>query len=96
MAYTNGKLLRYNGTTWTASNTEDFFFKVFFNTPVAPIETVVDVDYLSGEYKGVLLNDSDELTTDIKLLMAVMVDDTASMSWSDQDESGYTLSTRLP
>ena len=96
MAYTNGKLLRYNGTTWTASNTEDFFFKVFFNTPVAPVETVVDVDYLSGEYKGVLLNDSDELTTDIKLLMAVMVDDTVSMSWSERDETGYSLSTRLP
>ena len=96
MAYTNGKLLRYNGSTWAASNTEDFFFKVFFNTPVAPVETVVSVDYLSGEYKGVLLNDNDELTTDIKLLMAVLIDDTVSMSWSDPEEVGYSLSQRLP
>ncbi len=95
MAYTNGKLIRYNGA-WAPSNTEDFFFKAYFDTPVAPVETVVNVDYLSGTYKGVLLNDSDHLTTDIKLLMAVLVDDTVSISWSDPDEVGYDLSDRLP
>lgn len=96
MAYSNGKLIRYTGTGWEASNTEDFFFKVYFNTPVAPVESVVNVDYLSGEFKGVLLNDSDELTTDIKLLLAVLVDDTVSISWSDPVEAGYSLSERLP
>jgi hypothetical protein len=95
MAYSDGKLIRYDGTNWAASNSEDFFFKVYFDSPVAPVESIVDVDYLSGIYKGVILNDSNELTTDTKFLMSVLVDDTVSMSWSDPADV-LSISERLP
>lgn len=100
MAYEDGKLVRYNGTSWVASNTEDFFFKVFFNAATEPTEIIIDADFMSGEYRGAIIGEnvdgSQKLTTDAKFLMALLVDDTVSVSWSDPKSGGYSLKDKLP
>jgi hypothetical protein len=79
----NGNVVINNGVSWSATPDEDFFFKVYFASNSTPTEEVVDAGFASGNYRGAIINDSDELTTDIKFLNAVLIDDTLSMSWSD-------------
>ena len=79
----DGNLIKFNGATWSARSTEDFFFKVFFETGDVPTETINYVDFNSGKYRGILLNDNGHITTDIKFLNALLVDDTVSITWGD-------------
>lgn len=79
----NGNLLVYSGGSWIAKSNEDTFFKVYFETGSVPLETTVTVDFTTGESLGILQKDNGHLTTDIKFLNAVLVDDTVSVSWSD-------------
>ena len=79
----NGNVVINNGVSWSATPDEDFFFKVYFASNSTPTEEVVDAGFASGNYRGAIINDNDELTTDIKFLNAVLIDDTLSMSWSD-------------
>ena len=96
MPYSDGKLIRYSGTNWTASSSEDFFFKAYFDTPVTPTYTEVDADFASGSYRGAIIDDNGKITTDAKFLVAMLVDDTASMSWSDPSTLSYSLKDALP
>jgi len=98
MAYNDGTLVRRNdNSTWQLSQGEDFFFKAFFNTPVAPVKTEVLVDFNSADYTyGAIVNDSGNLITDVKFIIAALVDDTSSMSWSDPVSQAYKLKTFLP
>ena len=79
----NGNVVINNGASWSATSDEDFFFKVYFASNPTPTEEIVDAGFASGNYRGAIINDDDELTTDIKFLNAVLIDDTLSMSWSD-------------
>lgn len=96
MPYSDGKLIRYSGSSWTASSSEDFFFKAYFDTPVTPTYVEVDADFASGTYRGAIVDDSGQMTTDAKFLVAMLVDDTASMSWSDPTTLSYSLKDTLP
>lgn len=79
----NGNVVIKNGASWSATSDEDFFFKIYFASNPTPTEEVVDVGFATGNYRGAIINDNDELTTDIKFINAVLIDDTQSMSWSD-------------
>ena len=79
----NGNIVKFNGATWSARTNEDFFFRVYFQAPAAPTETTINVDFTSGNFRGIILNDSGFITSDIKFLNALLIDDTASVSWSD-------------
>lgn len=98
MGYNDGNIVRRtDNNTWQASADEDFFFKAFFNTPVSPIENIVTVDFREGDFSfGAIINDSGSLITDIKFIVAALVDDTSSMSWSDPVSVGYQLKSFLP
>lgn len=96
MPYSDGKLIRYSGSSWTASSSEDFFFKAYFDTPVTPTYVEVDADFASGTYRGAIVDDSGQMTTDAKFLVAMLVDDTVSMSWSDPSTLSYSLKDTLP
>jgi hypothetical protein len=93
----NGNLVKYNGATWSARTNEDFFFRVYFQTPVTPIETINNVDFTTGNFRGIILDDNGNITSDIKFLNALLVDDTASISWSDPFYgTGTELKSSLP
>ena len=79
----DGYLVKFDGSTWTSRTNEDTFFRVFFETGSVPTETINYVDFDQGQYKGIILNDNGDLTTDIKFLNALLIDDTVSISWSD-------------
>ena len=69
----NGNLVKYNGATWSARTNEDFFFRVYFQTPVTPIETINNVDFTTGNFRGIILDDNGNITSDIKFLNALLV-----------------------
>ena len=93
----NGNLVKYNGATWSARTDEDFFFRVYFQTPATPTETINNVDFTTGNFRGIILDDNGNITSDIKFLNALLVDDTASVSWSDPFYgTGSDLKASLP
>ena len=74
----NGNIVKFNGATWSARTNEYFFFRVYFQAPAAPTETTINVDFTSGNFRGIILNDNGFITSDIKFLNALLIDDTAS------------------
>ncbi len=93
----NGNIVIKNGASWSATSDEDFFFKVYFASNPTPTEEIIDADFSTGEYRGGIINDDGELTTDIKFLNAILVDDTLSVSWSDPfDGTSDELKLSLP
>ncbi len=81
--YADGR--RINGTpgNWTAVSGEDFYFRVYQDAPVSTTETLIPANFPTGLGRGTAVNDSNELTTDLKLAMSIVVDDSRSIAWSD-------------
>jgi hypothetical protein len=94
--YTSGEAL-IGGVTpvwnyYSTARRNDFFFRVHFQANSVPILTNVpvgfydsnsEVGFLQGTGRGFVVKDSGYLTTDSKFAMALVVDDSASQSWSD-------------
>ena len=71
-----------NGSTWYEQSNQDFFFKVHYDVSSVPTETIVsvgnynntDVNWETGTFKGVLVDDSGHLLLDSKFLISNVYD----------------------
>lgn len=73
--------------TWTAEPGQDFYFRAFFQAPVTPTLTQINANFQDGNGHGVLVNDAGALTTDSKLALVLVVDDSHSASWADPNNT---------
>jgi hypothetical protein len=90
-----GAQKREDDLSWTDVEDKDFFFKVFLTAPTEATFTAVNVGKLSdtdgtedvgfnhGNFAGLVVGTDGRLTTDPKLAVALLVDDTHSVIWSD-------------
>lgn len=90
---------KYSGS-WTAltdgNNSYSFYFKIYYNSNSTPTETNVgignyndtDINWDLGKYKGCIVTESGDLKLDNRFLLALVIDDTNSMSKA-LDNSDY-------
>ena len=88
--YNSGKALySANDITWSGINTTfDFFFKVHYDNNFAPTETVnvignydnTEVNWDSGDYYGLIVDDNGYLKLDSKFVSPIVFDDSVSMA----------------
>ena len=81
--YINGNRFGGNSSSWNSFANEDFFFRIYEQTSAVPVATNVDAGFISGENYGTVISDTGDLTTDFKFAIVAIVDDSASMAWSD-------------
>jgi len=96
--YAGGKaLISMSGTagSWVVQTGQDFYFRTYFQSPVAPTLTELQVDFTAGNSQGTIIDDSGALTTDFKLAMALVVDDSRSITWADPSKTRLTSISSL-
>ncbi len=86
-----------NGSTWYEQSSQDFFFKVHYDVSSSPTDTIVsvgnynntDVNWESGTFKGVLVNDSGHLVLDSKFLVSNVFDCSNSINRAYNSKSKF-------
>ena len=77
-----------NASTWYEQLNQDFFYKVHYDVSSNPTDTIVavgnynnsTVDWETGKFKGVLVNDSGHLVLDSKFLISNVFDTSNSIN----------------
>lgn len=91
--YTHGQeIIKNISDAWVAQD-DSFFFRVYFEAPSVPVATIVPAGFDQGSGQGYVITDAGVLTTDAKLLIAFVIDDTSSIKWSDP---GGLRTTEIP
>jgi hypothetical protein len=96
--FSGGKAYEYRTSTWNVvdlDNDNDFLFKVFYSTENSETQNIIPVGnengttigWDEGKSRGVISNDSGHLTLDLRFLISLVIDDSASMQFSKQNSN---------
>ena len=96
--YASGKAYEYRSSVWNIVDEDDdndFLFKIFYSTPSTETQTIIPVGnedgttigWDSGISRGVIANDSGHLQLDLRFLISLVIDDSASMQFSKQNSN---------
>jgi len=82
---------------WTSDAAGDFYFKTYYSGLNLPVDTTNYINFSDGDIlRGCVISDNNELSTHTKFAAVVIIDNSRSSTWSnDEDANLYQRRQRI-